>query len=63
MKPSWKYAPYWAKYLAQDENGGWYWFETMPVIGVSGQWWVSGGQIEEADAGLDNWMDSLEERE
>lgn len=32
MKPSWKDAPAWAKYLAMDENGGWFWFEEKPTF-------------------------------
>ena len=30
MKPLWKDAPPWAKWLAQDESGVWHWFEYRP---------------------------------
>ena len=30
LKPDWKTAPSWAQYLAQDPNGGWWWFEVAP---------------------------------
>lgn len=29
-KPDWSEAPDWAKYLAQDKDGEWYWFECEP---------------------------------
>jgi len=32
MKPDWKDAPEWAKWLAMDENGDWFWFEFSPTI-------------------------------
>jgi hypothetical protein len=31
MKPEWKDAPEWAKFLAQDSDGTWYWYESQPV--------------------------------
>ena len=32
MKPDWKDAPEWAGYLAQDgEGGGWFWFAAEPI--------------------------------
>jgi hypothetical protein len=30
MKPDWKDAPEWAKFLAQDCDGRWHWFEAKP---------------------------------
>lgn len=30
--PSWDYAPDWAKWLAQDENGRWWFYELEPEI-------------------------------
>lgn len=32
MKPKWKSAPEWAKWLAQDYNGSWYWYSHKPRI-------------------------------
>ena len=31
MKPDWKDAPKWAKWLAQDYSGQWCWFEKKPT--------------------------------
>ena len=30
QKPDWKNAPEWANWLAQDEDGPWYWFQSKP---------------------------------
>lgn len=30
MKPDWKDAPEWAKYLCMDQTGDWFWFELEP---------------------------------
>lgn len=30
MKPDWKDAPEWARYLAMTETGAWFWFENKP---------------------------------
>lgn len=30
MKPDWKDAPDWARWLAQDSNGAWYWYQNKP---------------------------------
>lgn len=38
MKPDWKYAPDWAKFLAQDEDGSWFWYEAEPIVGLNGRW-------------------------
>ena len=32
LKPSWKTAPEWAQYLAQDGDGTWYWYEHRPSL-------------------------------
>ena len=31
-KPNWSDSPAWAKYLAQDEGGEWYWYEHKPIV-------------------------------
>ena len=30
MKPDWKDAPKWAKWLAQDSDAWWFWYEHKP---------------------------------
>lgn len=37
MKPHMEDAPRWAKFLAQDEDGTWHWFETKPYA-IDGVW-------------------------
>ena len=29
-KPDWSKAPSWAKYLAMDQNGTWFWYAGKP---------------------------------
>jgi hypothetical protein len=31
-KPDWSEAPEWAKWLAQDKDGDWYWWQDEPVV-------------------------------
>lgn len=59
MKPDWKDAPEWANYLAQDEDGDWYWFEKEPYL-KSGTWLTNEGRIEDANG--PEYQDSLEQR-
>lgn len=65
-RPSWDDAPAWARWLAQDENGKWHWFEgTRPpyicdypgaVFGAWSSYWRS------AIARIPDWRETLEER-
>lgn len=41
--PSWELAPSWAQYLAQDENGMWYWFQSEPEKRAT-TWMVTSGK-------------------
>lgn len=52
-KPSWDTAPSWAKYLTQDSNGRWAWWEnkpmlTIPSVGLSDTYYWDGypGNVE-----------------
>lgn len=38
-KPDWAEAPDWARYLAQDSSGHWYWFSSEPHVGLAN--WLS----------------------
>jgi hypothetical protein len=38
MKPDWKDAPEWAKYVAQDSDETWWWYEAEPIRGNNGNW-------------------------
>lgn len=61
MKPSWSDAPEWAKYLAMDEDGEWFWYENKPDL--ASIWWAYTGKIMEAPTIPDgNCRDTLEPR-
>lgn len=64
MKPDWKDAPEWARYLAVDSDGDWYWYNLQPRTGEN-RWFFSSpngllklAYLEESHG----WRDSLEER-
>lgn len=68
MKPDWNDAPVWAKCLACDEDGNWYWYEEVPYcICDEGKWSIpisdefdyagcTSGEI------CENWQETLEQR-
>lgn len=60
-KPDWKDAPEWARYMAMDEDGEWYWFENKPDCGGCA-WHGDGGMLDYADVDGDSWKDSMEPR-
>ena len=61
--PSWDDAPEWARYLAQDKDGTWWWYEEKPRP-LDGFWWSDTGLVEEACAQTpsSNWKYSLQQR-
>jgi len=65
-KPDWGSAPKWAQWLAQDENGEWWWHELRPALVVGSGEWASDDQEGIAFAGVTevvgDWRDSLEGR-
>lgn len=61
MKPDWKDAPEWALYLAQDDDGDWYWYARDPVKDVF-RWSPNGGQCELASIDESGWGESKESR-
>lgn len=62
-KPSWEDAPEWAKYLAMDEDGEWFWYETKPIIGTY-MWNDRPGRYREANPINQevDWKTTLEAR-
>jgi hypothetical protein len=61
-RPNWEDAPEWAKHLAMDADGEWWWFEVAPVLAVGdGCWAYMCGQVRRAGNGI-GWTDSLESR-
>lgn len=63
MKPDWRAAPEWAKFLAQDQTGRWHWYERAPIIS-EGYWAVPqpDSRWDDAEPELDSWEHSLEPR-
>ncbi len=59
LKPSWDTAPEWARYLAMDETGRWYWFQDKPKC-APGQW--APGITKFYPAKCPNWQTTLEEK-
>lgn len=62
-KPNWADAPEWAEWLAQDEDGAWWWYQDVPEKCDDG--WLSELKCEPAEACgevLGDWRDTLERR-
>ena len=38
--------PYWAKWMAQDKSGVWYWYSLKPFVRPAG-WWASPNGVSE----------------
>lgn len=65
MKPDWRKAPKWARYLSRDESGEYYWYENEPYIPSIHhvQWKDRGGRFEISTPDVKKkWMESLETR-
>jgi hypothetical protein len=60
MKPDWKDSPEWANWLAQDDDGSWFWFEAEPIVDDGS--WVNFKQRYCAAGNGVGWRDSLERR-
>ena len=59
MKPDWKDAPEWARYLAMDSDGSWWWYKLRP--NCDDPWfWNSAGKAESIK--ISGWQNTLEER-
>jgi len=43
-KPHWIDAPAWAEWLAQDSDGEWFWWESMPILIPGKAGWTGGGR-------------------
>ena len=62
-KPSWKNAPEWAKWLAQDEDGELFWYENEPKLSEC-LFSYAGGKVKyiSTEKILGDWRDTLEKR-
>ena len=61
MKPNWSDSPSWANYLAQDEDGNWFWYTSKPTPCVH-VWGPENDLCAEANVRNSNWQETLEER-
>lgn len=60
-KPDWSDAPDWARYLAQDKDGEWWWYEHMPEK-CRENWQLNRCIGKSEKAYKEAWTISLEER-
>jgi hypothetical protein len=51
QKPNWEESPPWARTIAQDCNGQWFWYERMPKLSLLGYWEPNGGRSQLACEG------------
>jgi hypothetical protein len=65
-KPNWSDAPFWAMWLACDEDGEWYWFKSEPAPLDGGVWDTNSGSTLFAGIAdeiiVENWRETLEKR-
>jgi hypothetical protein len=60
--PDWKRAPPWAKFVAMDSSGAWWWYEERPALAEDlGIWTASGHKT--AAVVHQGWVSSLSERD
>jgi len=65
IKPSWAGAPEWARYLAQDGDGTWYWYGERPTVSALSRVWSRSSSTSKQMRCLDNtedWRKTLERR-
>ena len=69
MKPDWKDAPVWSRWLACDEDGNWYWYEKVPSSADDEYGWsiLYGSEFKYAGCTngdiCENWQETLEGRQ
>ncbi len=65
-KPDWKDAPEWARFLAMDQDGDWYWYEDKPFVNNNSwqgtQIWTGTRRTQLAKKSSSRWEETLEER-
>jgi len=64
MKPDWKDAPLWAKWLAQDKDGSWCWFAEKPLCDELDEMWSNPGNSKYSEVVTKNdaWQSTIEAR-
>lgn len=61
MKPDWSEAPSFAKWLAQDKNGDWFFYIQKPIL-TEHHWKPVDNDIFRYIPKIDGWENTLEER-
>ena len=65
MKPDWKDAPEWAKWLAMDGDGWWYWYARKPIkddAGWHSEYRYSSVYKHSAAPSSPEWWETREQR-
>lgn len=69
MKPDWNEAPGWARFVAMDSNGDWYWHEAEPRAfrgqdDYGSDYWKTPEYLrcEPVEKPSYNWLQTLESR-
>ena len=64
MKPDWKDAPDWARYLAQDKSGAWNWYQDIPLVDDEESEWLTSTatRVKIAPVKFLDWRETLEQR-
>jgi hypothetical protein len=63
--PEWKDAPEGWNWMAQDEDGRWFWYRSEPRPGIGGGVWRANSRDQQlAAVGVvnDHWVDTLSQR-
>lgn len=60
--PDWKTAPRWARFVAMDSSGAWYWYAERPIVDTQTGIWCAGGHPTEAMK-FAAWQTSLAARD
>ena len=58
--PSWKDAPEWANWVAQDRNGDWFWYEHEPMTFKCS--WGAHDRVELASKPIEDWETTKQPR-
>ncbi len=69
MKPDWKDAPEWAKWLAMDSDGEWHWYSHKPEPNTTSECWLNPDaadgeppRCQYAGRKTNEWVEMLEPR-
>jgi hypothetical protein len=62
-KPNWDMAPPWANYVAQNEDGRWYWYQIKPAPVHEARAWGTIGRRETVwPTTVTNWLETVAPR-